>query len=159
MAQGPTADEVKAAYIHKLPGYVEWPPAAFSTAESPLLIGVLGADGVAEALGRIAAGRLAQGRAVVVKRLVRLAPGEDLHILYVGDDAWAGARKHLTAIGSRPVLIVTEAPGALERGAMLNFMIIEERVRFEVAPATAEQHGLKVSSRLLTVAQRVRLGT
>jgi hypothetical protein len=160
MAQSPTADEVKAAYIHKLPGYVEWPPAAFASAESPLLIGVLGADGVAEALTSIAAGRLTQGRAIVVKRLARLVPGEDVHILFIGDDAWTDARKRLTSFGSRPVLVVTEAPDALERGAMLNFMMIEGRVRFEVAPAAAEQHGLKVSSRLLTVAQRVvRFGT
>lgn len=161
MAQGlPTADQVKAAYVHKLPGYVEWPPIAFASAESPLLIGVLGSDGVAEALTSIAAGRPTSGRPVVVKRLARLAPGEELHILFIGDDAWAEARKQLTSLASRPVLVVTEAAGALERGAMLNFVTIEGRVRFEVAPAAAEQRGLKVSSRLLTVAQRVvRFGT
>ncbi|RZA15560.1 MAG: YfiR family protein, partial [Proteobacteria bacterium] len=55
-----------------------------------------------------------------------------------------------------PLLIVTEAEGALDQGSMINFRVVDGRVRFEVALDTLEEAGLKVSSRMLGVALHVR---
>jgi hypothetical protein len=60
------------------------------------------------------------------------------------------------SLAGTPVLIVSEAPGALEQGSMINLVVSDGRVRFEVAPQTAERNGLRISSRLLAVAQSVR---
>jgi len=57
---------------------------------------------------------------------------------------------------SKPLLIVTEFQGALNQGSAINFLVAGGRLRFEVALDNAEKRGLKLSSRLLTVAQRVR---
>jgi len=54
---------------------------------------------------------------------------------------------------------VTESVGALAQGSVINFVIAERRVRFEVALDSAEKNKLKLSSRLLAVAQQVRTGT
>jgi hypothetical protein len=58
----------------------------------------------------------------------------------------------------RNALIVTEWDGALAQGSIINFLIVEGRVRFEIALDAAEKRGLRLSSRLLTVAQSVRTG-
>jgi len=42
---------------------------------------------------------------------------------------------------------------------MINFMLVEQRVKFEIHLEEAERHGLKLSSRLLAVAQSVRRGS
>jgi len=54
---------------------------------------------------------------------------------------------------------VTESDGALTQGSMINFVLVDRRVRFEVALDSAEKSGLKLSSRLLAVARQVRTGT
>ena len=42
---------------------------------------------------------------------------------------------------------------------MINFVMADRRVRFEVALDSAEKSKLKLSSRLLSVAQQVHTGT
>ena len=56
------------------------------------------------------------------------------------------------------MLTVTETDGALTHGSMINFVLVERRVRFEIALDSAEKSGLKLSSRLLAVAQQVQKG-
>ena len=67
----------------------------------------------------------------------------------------ANTSSRVAALGRRPVLVVGESPGALGRGAMINFVHEDRRVRFEVDLDTLERSGLGVSSRLLTVARTV----
>ncbi len=65
------ADEyrVKAAFLYKFGGYVEWPDRSFARADSPIAIGVMGADALADELAQIVSGRNVSGRPVLVRKL------------------------------------------------------------------------------------------
>lgn len=151
-AQTPLEAGVKAAYLVKFLSYVEWP--SMPIADAPLVIGVMGADAVHAELQTVAAGRQVGRRPLIVKRLQPSDPlvGE-LHLLYVGAAVAPGPRAQ--ALQRRPVLLVTDNPDGLAAGGALNFMVNGGRVRFEAAPAAAEEAGLRLSARLLGVAQRV----
>ncbi len=153
---GPSAPEaqVKAAYLHKFPGFVEWPSGSFTSATSPLVMGVAGAEAVYQELSRLAAGRQVQGRAVEVRR-VSLPLPDPLHLLYIGPEARREAGALLARTVGRPVLTVTDDSALQPAGAVLNLVEIEGRVRFEASPSAATASGLKLSSRLLNVAARV----
>jgi predicted thioesterase len=152
----PSADQVKAAYLHKFAGYVDWPPKVFAEPTTPFVIGIVGADSVYTELARLAAGRTVQGRAVEVRHLARAEVGAEVHVIYVGKEVGADATVDIVAAyKGRPVLTVTDLPRAAEAGAALNFIESDKRVRFEATPAVAEQGGLRLSSRLLAVAERV----
>ena len=56
------------------------------------------------------------------------------------------------------ILVVTETPHSLADGSIINFVVTQQRVRFEIALDTADKSNLKLSSRLLSVAQSVRTG-
>jgi hypothetical protein len=56
---------------------------------------------------------------------------------------------------SLPLLTVTESTGALTDGSVINFLIDERRVRFEISLDAAAMSGLNISARLLAVAERV----
>jgi hypothetical protein len=143
--------QIKATFLYKFGGFVEWPPGAFAAADSPLTIGVLGADALAEELERIVAGRSVQGRPVSVRRLKRGEPVAQLHILFVGEaeiPPGAGQRQ----------LIVTDVARAQPAGSMINFVTVDDKVRFDIALAPAEQGNLRISARLLAVARRVITG-
>jgi hypothetical protein len=55
-----------------------------------------------------------------------------------------------------PTLIVTASPAGMAEGSVINFMVVDEKVRFDVALGPAEARGLKISSRLLAVARTVQ---
>ncbi len=146
---------VKAAFLYKFASYVDWPAAAFPGADSPMRIGVCGADSLAADLAQLVEGRTAAGHRVAV---VRVKPDDDLaglHILFVGASEIARLPVILSAVPRRPVLVVTDSNGALALGSMINFRLVEGRVRFRIARQAAERHGLRLSSRLLAVAEDV----
>lgn len=148
---------VKAAFLYKFLGYAEYPSAAFSDGAAPFTIGVIGADELATELARIVAGRTVNNRGIVVRTLRESELPVSLQLLFVGgaDSARVG---RIVRLASGPVLVVTDCDGGLLLGSAINFVIVDERVRFDVEPEAAERNGVKLSSRLLTVANRVVKG-
>jgi hypothetical protein len=59
----------------------------------------------------------------------------------------------------RPILTVSAADGALEQGCVINFRVVDDRVRFEVSVDAAEQGGIHLNSRLFSVATNVVKGS
>lgn len=152
----PSADRLLAAYLHKLIGYIEWPGMAFADTAAPILVGVMGSREMFESLTRAVSGRPVQGRAIEVRQL---AAGDgvspQLHLLHVSASAWV-ARSHSKALSrDRPPVLTTDAPGGVDQGATIGFALTEEGVRIEASLPAADAAGVKLSSRLLVVADRV----
>lgn len=147
--------EVKAAFLYKFANYVEWPPALFPEEGTPISIAVMGAASIAAELERVAVGRSAHGRPIAVKRLSANEPLEGHHIVFVGRDETHRLARVAEAAAARSILVVTDAGGALAKGSMINFIPADGKVRFEIARDATEKSGLKLSSRLLAVAQQV----
>jgi hypothetical protein len=147
---------VKAAYLYKFAGYVDWPAGTFPRADSPITIAVMGDDQLADTLAQYVAGRTVDDRPVVVRKQKDDDVPDGVHILFIarGETARLRARGHLM----RPVLVVTESEGTLTQGATINFLVSGGRVRFEASVENAEKRHLKLSSGLLRVAQNVRPG-
>ena len=148
--------QIKAAHLYKFAGYVEWPDSAFASPNAPIFIGVLGDDSLAVDLAQIVSGRTIDSHPVQVRRIRAGESVAGLHVVFVGNSE-RGRLADLRATGGPPLLVVTEHEGALDIGSVINFRIIAGRVRFEIAIDNAERRGLKLSSRLLTVAHFVRV--
>jgi hypothetical protein len=156
---GPNEDNVKAAYLLRFLNYVEWPATSFAGPEAPYLIGVAGDDAVLGELQRQAIGRSVNHRPVTVRRVSAGDAMPGLHVLFIGarnDRARQAAL--LRQVHELPVLALTESDGALEQGSMINFRLIDERLRFEVALDPVKRSGLELNSRLLSVASAVIKG-
>jgi len=151
------ADEyrVKAAFLYKFGSYIEWPSRSFTRADSPVAIGVMGADALADELAQIVAGRSVNGRAVQVRKLRPGDPIAGLHILFIGRADDGRLPEVLAAARGRALLTVTESDEALELGSMINFVVVDDKVRFDVAPPPADSGNLRISARLLGVARKV----
>lgn len=150
---------VKAAFLYKFLGYTEFPPASFADPAAPLVIGVLGADELAAELARIVAGRNVLGRPVQVKIVKEGEVPAGVHLLFIGGSDNARVRAALKTLAAAPMLVVTETDNGLQYGSVINFKIVEERVRFDVSLEAADKNSVKLSSRLLTVANHVVKGT
>jgi hypothetical protein len=158
LAQPVSEQQVKAAFLYKFASYVEWPEGVLARADDPLVIGVAGDDALADQLEAMVAGRLVNGHQVQVRRLHGRNdnPGA-VHILYAQGERLAP--ELLAAARGHPVLTVTDSPEAFAQGSMINFVVADERLRFEVAPRRASAEGLRISARMLAVAWRVQGGS
>lgn len=150
-----TAERLKAAYLFKFHHYVEWPAQARPVDGVDYVIGVVGADEIADELARIAAARDGGQDSVTVRRL---GPGDSLegvHVLFMGSGELIRQPALLARAQARAILVVSDAQGALGRGSMVNFLLRDERIRFEISTDAAEKSGLKLSARLLALAVAV----
>lgn len=156
----PSAPErrVKAAFLYKFLGYTEFPASAFADAAAPVVIGVIGADELAAELARIVVGRTVQSRSMVVKVLREGDAADGVHLLFVGGNDASRVRAVLKALAPGPVLVVSEADDGLQQGSVINFRVVDARVRFDVSLEAAERNSVKLSSRLLSVANHVQKG-
>jgi hypothetical protein len=145
---------VKAAFLYKFAGYVEWPNSA-TAGDSPIVIGVLSGADFARELAEITTGRSVNNRPIRVRRLDRDESANGLDILFIGDEMREELPRVLDATRLQPILTVTESAGAIADGSIINFTVDAERVRFEVSLYAAELGQLRLNARLLAVAQAV----
>lgn len=150
--------QVKAAFLYKFGAYVEWPAQSFAQADSPLVIGVMGASAVADELTQMATGRNINGHPVTVKKIRRGDAVTGVHILFIARADNDKLAETLAAAKGQAVLVVTETEPPPAAGSMINFVVAEDKVRFDIALPSAESSNLKLSARLLTVARKVIAG-
>ncbi len=122
-AQVPTNPEVaewqvKAAYLYKFGSYVEWPERTFPSPDSPLTIGVYGADTLADALVKISAGHTVNGRTVSVRKLQSQDAITGVNVLFIGGMSKERDATLLEIAKNQPILTVTESEQALALGAV-----------------------------------------
>jgi hypothetical protein len=148
-------DAVKAVFLYRFAGYVQWP---MTDGQGSFVVAVMGADDVATRLQGLLPDHPIHGLPAEVHRIQDLESLGAAQMLYVGPD-YDGNLAALTArLRGRPVLVVTDRDGALDAGSMVNFLMQSGHVRFEVSTVAARGAGLMISSDLLAVAQRVKTG-
>lgn len=149
---------VKAAFLYKFLGYTDFPAHAFIDPNAAIVIGVVGSDEMAAEVQRIVTGRTINGRAIIVRSWRDGEQTGPAHLLFVaGNDSGRVARV-LRQAPPGPILLVSECGNGLQAGSAINFKVIEQHVRFDVSLDAAEKNNIKLSSRLLSVANHVSKG-
>lgn len=147
-----SADSVKAAYLFHFSGYVEWQ----ETPPEILTIGVIGDRGVAAELNRILPGRTIGERTLRVREIGADDDLSGIQILFVGRSESARMPALAEKARKRHILLVSDADAGLDRGSAINFVTADRRVRFEISLRAAEDAGIKISSRLLSAALKLK---
>lgn len=147
--------EVKAAFLFNFTKFVEWPPRAFSSGSSPIVIGVLGENPFGDVLETTVKDQELYGRPITVKFF---NSGEDLkscHLLFISGSERRAAPDILKQLRQSSVLTVSDMDDFIENGGMIRFIKKENKIRFQINEAAVKGEGnLKISSRLLSLAVR-----
>ena len=147
-------EAVKAAYLYRFTQYIEWPES--TPAGMPFTIAVMDAPGVAAELRRLLPNHTIKNAVAQVREISRVQDLGAAQVLYIGTSKIDRVRDAIAVIAARPVLAVTDAERGLATGSVLNFVLLEHRVRFEVSLTAAERSRLRISAELLGVATRVQ---
>lgn len=144
---------VKATFLYKFAGYVQWPAGAFASPAAPLVVCVVGNDPFGVTLDKAVAGQRFEGHPIQVLRTEGREPEGPCHIAYLGGDSVQRVNQAAHQLRQRGALTVSDLPGS---DASINFVLAENRVRFEIDQAAAAQAGLGISSKLLNLAIAVK---
>ncbi|MEO8307597.1 MAG: YfiR family protein [Pseudomonadota bacterium] len=149
-------DSVKAAFIFRFAGYVEWPREA--DASQPFTIAVMGSGDIVMRLQTLALNRTLHNRPVKVRRVSGMRDVADAQVLYISPQHRADLKNLVSTAGRKAILVITDEEQGLDSGSSINLLMVDRRVRFEVSTEAAQRAGLAVSSELLSVATRVQGG-
>jgi hypothetical protein len=153
-AQSLEEHDAKAAFVLKLVNFVQWP-----SNNGDLVIGFIGADATSEALQRLASGKSVNGHGIVVRRLGVDGDLKACQMIFVGASERKNTPSVLERLRGSSVLTVGESDGFGQHGGIVNLLLNEGRIRFEVNPHAAERAHLQISSRLLSLATIVADGS
>lgn len=145
-------DDIKAAFLFNFTKFVEWPA---TDRTLPFRICTVAEPAFGTAVERTITGETAGGRPIEHVRPSTPDAARACHILFVGRLDSDRLERWLSAVRGAPMLVVGETRAAWDRGAHINFVVDDNRVKFDVNPDAASRAGLTVSSKLLRVARTV----
>jgi hypothetical protein len=165
--------QVKAAFLYNFLQFVDWPEEESADSNEPITIGIIGKDPFGDAFESIKDKKVKGGRGVIIKRFKSF---EDLkkstekdkpesdqetetltkcHLLFICSSEQKNLKEIIDLLKDHSVLTVADMQGFLESGGIVNFVIEENKVGFEINIAAAEHAKLKIRSQLLRLAKRV----
>ncbi len=157
-AEAPTLSEtqVKALFLFNFTKYVEWPESAFASPTAPLTIGLVGDTELAEPLRALVAGKTVNGHPIVIEDKISADRATNCHILFLSAAEQKQLPALLPALRGQPVLVVGEHEKFTRLGGIVNFGWRNEKVRLEINQNMAGEARLKLSAKLLGVADVVQ---
>jgi YfiR/HmsC-like len=143
-----TERSVKAAYLFKLPPFVDWPANAFVSPADPFRLCVVGEDPFGAWLDRAGQGQSVGSHPVVIVRLKMVTPDDHCQLMYISGEAQF-VSQGLASVDGTPVLTVTEAQSGEK--AIVTFATAGNHVHLEIDQDAALRNHLNVSSKLLDI--------
>jgi hypothetical protein len=149
-ADAPREYAVKAAFLFKLTKYVQWPasPPTFS-------IGVLGEDPFGSVLDELVKGESINKRPVTIKRSARVDDLKSCDVLFIGKSEKGQLRAIMRELGQNKILTVGDTEGFCREGGIINLIIDNGRLSFEINSTAAKKHGIVIDPQVLSLARIV----
>ncbi|MFZ0414563.1 MAG: YfiR family protein [Candidatus Acidiferrales bacterium] len=150
--------KVKAAFLYNFAKFIEWPPQTFPGGNSPIILCVYGSDPFRGELEATVLGKKIDGRGFETRHMNRIEELRVCHMVFVSEAEAKRAPEILAALKDAPLLVVGESQGFAAEGGEIQFVLEDGKVHFLVNTDAVGRAHLKVSSKLLSLAQIVRDG-
>ncbi len=147
---------LKAAVIYNITKFVEWPPDAFNSRSDPVKVCVLGENPFGDALVQALSGRLHENRNLTVRYLHDSGAAIGCHVLFVSTSEQNRFRSILDQVSSRATLTIGDADDFAALGGIVDLKLEDRKVRIQVNLAAAAKSQIRISSRLLSLAEIVK---
>ena len=147
--------QIKAAFLYNFVKFVDWPNEVLPATDDTISICVLSDDPVYEALETIN-GKTVKGRRLTVRRVDAVKDLALCHVAYFGITEEKRLPQFITGLQGSIVLTVGEIDRFAQSGGIINFVVVNNKVRFEINVDRAERAHLKLGSLLLSVATIVK---
>ena len=144
-------ENVKAVFIYHFTKYIQWP----QTEDAFFKIAVIGDTPILEPLNEISQKKRINHKAIKIIAVEDVNAIDSCRVLYVHGYKSANLASIVRQTEGKHVLIIGDEAGALEAGAMINFKLVDETVKFEINLKAMQANGFYPSSELLKLAVRI----
>ncbi len=145
---------IKATYLCKLPPFVTWPPD--TRPNDQFIVCVVGDVPFGDLIGQAAQGQTVQQTPIVVRRYQAVTGNPGCQVMFVAGTNAQPVAAVLGAVRGTPVLTVTDGQSSRDQTGIINFVLVDGHVRFQIDLRSAAENSLVISSKLLSLATNVR---
>ena len=142
----------EALFIYNFSRLIEWPA---NYKSGPFVIGVLGDAPITEQLKSFTSGKQVGTQPISIKNFGSPAEISTCHILFIPFSETKYLPNILSQLANKSTLIVTEKNAAIQQGSAINFVVIGDKLKFELSPENAQKYNIKLSSKLNEMAYQV----
>jgi hypothetical protein len=145
--------QVKAVFLLNFAQFVQWPPAAFTSAGEPFRIGVLGEDPFGSFLDETVSGEKVEGHPLVIQRCGSAGDAKGCQILFISRSESGRMEDILAGLKDKSILTVGDTEGFIKNGGVIRFVMEENKVHFRINLEAAKRVNLAISSKVLRLAE------
>ena len=160
--------QIKAAFLFNFIKFIDWPEEKMSENGGKITIGIVGKDPFENAFEPLK-DKLLKGKKVEIIRFKsfsamikekdngskELRNLKKCNLLFICSSEKKNLTKIVETVKNDNVLTVGDTKGFLESGGIINLVMEKNKVRFEINIKVAQEAGLKIRSKLLSLAKRV----
>jgi len=159
--------QIKAAFLFNFLKFVEWPKSKTKDTDEPIIIGIIGKDVFQNAFENLKNKKI-EGKEVIVEQYKGLSELEKnsqkhpqidkirkSHMLFICPSEKKYMKNIVESVKEHGILTVADTKDFLETGGIINLLMEEKKVRFEINIAAAKQSEIKIRSQLLRLAKKV----
>ena len=144
--------EVKAAFLYNFAKFVEWPG---GPAGKTIVIGILGSDPFGAVIDFTFEDKVIAGKRFEIRRFQRIDQLQVCHVLFISDSEQKNFGRILEAVRGMPVLTVSDARDFVSAGGVIELVLEDSKIRFDINLSEAKNSGLRISAQLLQLARKV----
>jgi hypothetical protein len=148
--------QLKAVFLFNFAKFVEWPGQAFTDPRDPFTICLAGANPFGSSLDDEVRGKTVANRSISIRLVSSPEQVRKCQILFVPASERKRERGLLEALQGLSVLTVGDTDDFTANGGIVQFKLIDARLHFKIAHEAAERANLRISSKLLSLADLAR---
>lgn len=141
--------KLKAAFIYNFTMFVEWNP---PISGNEFIIGVIDSSPINKHLGDIADIEKVNGKKIIIQKYDKLEDIGFCHILFIPQNSGLPLDDIIADPDLKRTLTISEKEEYAKKGIAINFVEVDNKLKFEINTRTLNSAGIKASSQLLKLA-------
>ena len=144
--------KLKGMFVYQFAKNVDWPK---EDKTGDFIIGVYGDETIYKQLSTSYTGKLIGSQPIKVIRYISSSEIKSCHILYISESKSGQVEAISKQIKSNNSLVITNKNGLLSSGSLINFIVKQNKLTFEINKSKAEKTNLIIGQTLTKLAANV----
>lgn len=144
---------IKAVFLERFTRFIEWPDSVnMPDTSKPFVIGIVGENPFGATFNDLYATRKIKNRPVQIRRIDNFNQINNCHLIFISKISKTKLDQILPITKNSPILTIGDSENYAKYGVLINFYVIDGKVRFEINETASRSSGLKFSYLLLKTA-------